>query len=676
MTVDPAVVSRSGPARGKWRVIRRAVRARLSGLSGPLGYVARAIGWLSDIGTQRYDEDTRRRLKILNLIAYLVVLTNVTYAIQYALKDYQTFQHLVWVNLALAVLVSAVPALHRFNAVAGGVLLVASEWIALTLITGLIGTDSGVHLQFFVGAAAPFVVFGLHRLGLVLATIVSGFLLHLLCAFALPPGADYLMTSPGWQEIAWLVSGLGGIALIAVAIWAGVEHAQRVFFSHNAETSAAPTGERSHTFAARAGVALRKMVAAADALTRPLRRGIGWLAEVGTHGYDEDTRRGLKILNMIAYLISVTTLTYSLQHTFTDYATFKWLIWVNAALAPLAIIVPLSHRISPIAGGLIVVGAEWIALTMITALIGTDSGVHYQFVVAAAAPFVVFGLKRIWLVLATVLSGLLLHVTCAFAFPPDTAIIAAAPNFVDGIYTQAIVTTVGLIAATVWYAFRLAEDARAETDRLLRKILPDQVVARLKLSPGKVIADNHPNTAVLFADIVGFVPLAKSLGPERVVRLLNELVTTFDALAAKHGVEKIKTIGDAYMAVAGVPEPVERPTRRVAALALDMIAATERIKARRGIELSLRIGMASGPVMAGVIGTHKFSYDVWGDTVNLASRLENQSTPGRVMICPTCNAALADDFRLEPCGEIEIKGVGRQPVWFIAGQAGSNDAAN
>lgn len=403
----------------------------------------------------------------------------------------------------------------------------------------------------------------------------------------------------------------------------------------------------------------------AAALTRPFLAAVGWLAELGTHGYDEDTRRRLEILNLIAYLIAITTLVYAVQHTLIDYSRFAPLIWVNAALVPIAIAVPFSHRVSPIAGGLIIVIAEWIALTYITALIGTDSGVHYQFFVAAAAPFVVFGLERIRLVLATVLSGLALHFYCAFAFPPDSAIIPHTEDFVRGIYIQAVVTTVGLIAAVVWYAFKLVETAKAENDRLLRNILPGEIVERLKAEPGEIVADSHTDAAVLFADIAGFVALSKTLGPERVTRLLNDLVRAFDSLAEYHGVEKIKTIGDAYMAAAGVPTPVEQPAVRLVSFALDMIAVADRIKARQGLDFQLRLGMARGPLMAGVIGTRKFSYDIWGDTVNLAARLENQSRPGRILICPQCRAEVHELFELEECGEINIRGVGPQPVWFI-----------
>src|SRR5690606_39014037 len=132
----------------------------------------------------------------------------------------------------------------------------------------------------------------------------------------------------------------------------------------------------------------------------------------------------------------------------------------------------------------------------------------------------------------------------------------------DSLYSQAAITTVGLIAASIWYAFRLVERARGVTVALLLNIMPDSVAVRLKARPGELIADSYDEASVLFADISGFVALARALGPDRIVELLNQIVSEFDALAARHGVEKIKTIGDAYMAVAGLPERTADHTER------------------------------------------------------------------------------------------------------------------
>ncbi|MGI9403301.1 MAG: adenylate/guanylate cyclase domain-containing protein, partial [Hyphomicrobium sp.] len=142
----------------------------------------------------------------------------------------------------------------------------------------------------------------------------------------------------------------------------------------------------------------------------------------------------------------------------------------------------------------------------------------------------------------------------------------------------------------------------------------------------------------------------------------------FDALAFRHGVEKIKTIGDAYMVVAGLPDPVPDHTQRLARMGLDMLDCVAQLRAETGHNVNIRIGLASGPVTAGVIGTRKFSYDVWGDPVNLASRLEGLSAPGRILICPGCHKKLGDAFEFEPRGPVDIKGLGAQETWYLVGE--------
>ena len=397
------------------------------------------------------------------------------------------------------------------------------------------------------------------------------------------------------------------------------------------------------------------------------RRASTWLLELGTSGYPEDVKIRLKIMNVIAYLIAFTTAGYAIQHAFLDFAKFYPMVILNATLVVVAILVPLSHRINEIAGGILMIVTEFVALFLFMMLVGRPSGVHLQYFVAAAAPFVVFGLGRIRLVLATVLVGLALHILTWFSFPRRNAVIDAGHDVLDPLYFQAAVTTSVLIAASVWYAFSLAAQAKAETDALLRNVLPDSIVEQLKAQPNEAIADAHAEASVMFADISGFVALSRRLGPERVVNLLNEIVGRFDVLAERHGVEKIKTIGDAYMAVAGVPTPSDDHNERLARMALEMLEIIRDIRETTGLDLHVRIGMASGPVMAGVIGTKKFSYDVWGDTVNLASRLEGASERGAILICPTCEGRLATLFECKPRDTIEIKGVGAQQTWFLSG---------
>jgi len=198
---------------------------------------------------------------------------------------------------------------------------------------------------------------------------------------------------------------------------------------------------------------------------------------------------------------------------------------------------------------------------------------------------------------------------------------------------------------------------RERADRLLHAILPRPIADRLKAGP-QVIADLHPAVTVLFADMCGFTELAGRSEPGEVVTLLDELFATFDLLASRHGVAKIKTIGDCWMAVAGLPEPRSDHASAMADLAIELLADFERLVARRGLGIQLRVGMHSGPVVAGVIGRERFAYDLWGDTVNVASRMESHGEPGRIHLSAATAALLGDGFLFEERGPIEVKGKG------------------
>jgi adenylate cyclase len=397
------------------------------------------------------------------------------------------------------------------------------------------------------------------------------------------------------------------------------------------------------------------------------------LADAGTAGYPPDIRRRLKILNMVAYLIALTTLIYAVQQSLADFATYAPMIFLNLALVCTMLLVPFAHRISEIAGGLLIVGAEYAALLGFGDFFSRDGGSQLQYVIAAAAAFVIFGLNRIWLIIGVVGLGLALHLYSWFWFTAEGRVTPHEQPVADSLYVQGAITTVVLIAACVWYAFSLVERAKAETDAVLRNTLPDAIVERLKANPGAVIADSIDDASIMFADISGFVALSRRLGADQTVDLLSRIVSEFDALAVRHGVEKIKTIGDAYMVVGGLPEPVPDHTARLARMAFDMLDCIARLRTQTGHEINIRVGIASGPVTAGVIGTRKFSYDVWGDPVNLASRLEGLAAPGTIRICPSCRGKLDGGFEVESRGSIEIKGIGAQETWSLTGMRGAGE---
>ncbi len=212
------------------------------------------------------------------------------------------------------------------------------------------------------------------------------------------------------------------------------------------------------------------------------------------------------------------------------------------------------------------------------------------------------------------------------------------------------------------------EDEKERHEHLLLNVLPKPIVARLN-SGEALIADRFDEVTVLFSDLVGFTEMSSRLTPTRLVTLLNQLFSEFDEIARTHGVEKIKMIGDAYMVVAGVPEPQSDHCDAIARMALDMRGAIERIAESIGEHLAFRVGIHTGPVVAGIIGTHRFIYDVWGDTVNVASRLETTSPANHIQISRATADRLSGSFELTPRGIIEVKGKGELETFFLEAAA-------
>lgn len=219
-------------------------------------------------------------------------------------------------------------------------------------------------------------------------------------------------------------------------------------------------------------------------------------------------------------------------------------------------------------------------------------------------------------------------------------------------------------------AMRLLDKERERSERLLLNILPPPIAERLKASDD-AIAEHADNVTVLFADIVGFTPLSASKTPQALVGLLNRIFSEFDALADTLGLEKIKTIGDAYMAVSGLPDPRPDHAAKAARMALAMLEVIARLVAETGEPLALRIGLHSGPVVAGVIGRRKFAYDLWGDTVNTASRMESHGIPGAVHCTEATVALLGKEFHLIPREAIDVKGKGWMQTFLLGDLKGN-----
>jgi adenylate cyclase len=253
----------------------------------------------------------------------------------------------------------------------------------------------------------------------------------------------------------------------------------------------------------------------------------------------------------------------------------------------------------------------------------------------------------------------------------DPALAAGAPNIANGVVLTFFVLNILGVTTTAYvllqFFVRGREQAMAKSERLLLNVLPEPVAARLKEEEG-IIADASPEVTVLFADIVGFTSLAERLSPSEVVALLDRVFASWDALAASHGVEKIKTIGDAYMVAAGIPLPRADHAEAIAEMALAMRPDAMRCAAENGTPLEIRIGIDTGPVVAGVIGRAKFIYDLWGDTVNTASRMESHAEPGAIQVTERAYERLRDRYDLRRRGTIEVKGKGPMRTYLLVGR--------
>jgi len=216
------------------------------------------------------------------------------------------------------------------------------------------------------------------------------------------------------------------------------------------------------------------------------------------------------------------------------------------------------------------------------------------------------------------------------------------------------------------------------SERLLLNVLPSSIAQRLKGRPevvaddfNELIADSFPEVTVLFADIVDFTKFSSGVSAEVLVDVLNDIFTRFDRLADHHGLEKIKTIGDSYMAAAGLPVPVPDHPVRAANMALDMLEVMDRFNERGPHHLKIRIGISTGAAVAGVIGKRKFLYDLWGDVVNTASRMESQGVSGRIQITESTQRRLGEFFALEKRESMEFKGKGQMDTWFVNNRSAS-----
>ncbi|HET9626681.1 MAG TPA: adenylate/guanylate cyclase domain-containing protein [Kofleriaceae bacterium] len=343
----------------------------------------------------------------------------------------------------------------------------------------------------------------------------------------------------------------------------------------------------------------------------------------------------------------------------------------------------LNHRRHHVAATTtLLLGSHLTAVAQVL-VVGTGLDVHLFFLLHTMLPFLVFPPRhnRAMFTLST-LAGvdMVLAVALGHRLPHfGPAITPDRLHLLRPILLGGLFATLAACAHYARNATLLAEDAldraHQRSEELLLNILPPSIARRLKQQQGATIADDFAGVSVLFADLVGFTRMSARLPPERIVDMLNDLFCEFDDLAGQLGLEKIKTIGDCYMVAGGLPEPRADHAIAVAEMALAMLDIVARLAARIGEPLDLRIGIHSGPVVAGVIGKRKFIYDLWGDTVNIASRMESHGVPGAIQLSDASRALLGAAYQLTPRGVIEVKGKGEMATWLLQGRAARENAA-
>jgi len=389
----------------------------------------------------------------------------------------------------------------------------------------------------------------------------------------------------------------------------------------------------------------------------------------GAHGLSISDERRIKVINSIAVLASLLTSVYTLI-----YIVHGWWILTAVGSATLLfyMIIPLLNhlgwtRFSPF----YVLTAAFIQLTIIPGVFtGPETGIHY--ILFFSGPFAWLTLKAEdrWCTFPIVVISFAGFIwvdwftTTVWRQPIPESILNLL--YLHSTTSAAIViTSIVVLFSRELERTQRALDAEHERARaLLLNILPASIAQRLQ-HDHSTIADHYDNASVMFADIVGFTELSTSMDANALVDRLNRYFSAFDSLVKKHRAEKIKTIGDAYMVAAGVPEPSDNHALVLTELAIEMLAATEKINAEYDQPMALRIGINTGPLVAGVMGKHKFVYDLWGDTVNVAQRMEAHGVVGKVHVSDSTFNQICRHYDVAPRGDITIKGKGRERTWLV-----------
>jgi adenylate cyclase len=386
----------------------------------------------------------------------------------------------------------------------------------------------------------------------------------------------------------------------------------------------------------------------------------------GTAGYPEATARRLRVVNIAAWISTPLAAGFALPQLLDPYPGLWKSGIVNVLAALLLATVPLFHRLGPTAAPLAFTIIAYATIFLDCLLLGVGTGMQFYYLAIAALVIFFLGPKRFVLSAALAAVAGLLIIVLEMLVPRNTGL--QPPTVMLASFIATIIASCVILFTIVSYGVREVERENARSESLLVNILPAAIAGRLKAGAGTIIADRYEEASILFADMEGFTARASDTAPEDLVQFLNRVFTDFDHLVERHGLEKIKTTGDAYMVVSGVPLPRRDHAQALAQLALDLRDAAAGLVDRQGRSVPIRFGIACGPVVAGVVGARRFFYDVWGDAVNVASRMESTGEPGRIQVSQDVHERLKGEFLLESRGVIDVKGKGEMHTWFLIGR--------
>lgn len=386
---------------------------------------------------------------------------------------------------------------------------------------------------------------------------------------------------------------------------------------------------------------------------------------------DDRAGRRLRVLMIASWIAAAVSAAFGVFQL-TLGGDLWWLGAVNLMCGLVFLFIPKLCPLGELVAPLTFVTFAYVSVTFICYTIGTGSGLQFYFIVASSLAVLVLGIERIALAAVIAAIGVVITIGLELTVPEDRGL--GPPWTLTAGFFSAVISSATMLVLTIWYTLREIDRAEAameaeyeRSERLLANILPATIANRLKDPARTVIADKYDDASILFADIAGYTKRASDTAPAELVRFLDRLFTDLDALVDRHGLEKVKTSGDSYMVVSGVPIPRADHIEALASLALDMADAVAGLKDPQGRDVPLRIGMATGPVVAGVVGAKKFFYDVWGDAVNVAARMETTDVEGRIQVPDNVYQRLRYAFEFEERGVVEVKGKGPMHTWYLVG---------